>query len=349
MTKHSTRYALQLADWPEVDRAAWEAAIADGDIFDSCGPAVHWAEDTRRWAMGAYGRWLGFLERGGNLVKDCAPTDRVTSELVRAYLEHLKVMVAPRTVVTLLVGLKEMVKKMSPEKDWRWLKDVCNALNRNARPSTDKRARLDQSPEVYATALARMDSLKAEGVQGRNRLCRYRNLLIIALFTSLPLRLKNFTALELDRHLVSEPYGWRISIPAAEVKKKTQPLEFWLIRTLEPYLEFYLQVVRPQLMNGRSSNRVWIGWKGKPLAAHAIHTCVKRDTKRFLGKAINPHQFREMAASTLSTVSPAAARSAAPLLGHRYFSTTERYYVRANQLEASRKVNAMLKSIKAKG
>ena len=41
------------------------------------------------------------------------------------------------------------------------------------------------------------------------------------------------------------------------------------------------------------------------------------------------------------------ARAAAAILGHRSFTTTERYYIRANQLEASRTMNTTLSTIKA--
>src|SRR4051812_13545632 len=50
-------------------------------------------------------------------------------------------------------------------------------------------------------------------------------------------------------------------------------------------------------------------------------------TRRLVGVAINPHLLRDCAATSLSTVSPAAALSAAALLGHRQFATTERYYI----------------------
>lgn len=63
------------------------------------------------------------------------------------------------------------------------------------------------------------------------------------------------------------------------------------------------------------------------------------------GVAIWPHLLRDYAATSLSTESPAAALSAASLLGHRNFSTTEKYYIRANQLEASRKINAAVSSL----
>ena len=71
------------------------------------------------------------------------------------------------------------------------------------------------------------------------------------------------------------------------------------------------------------------------------------DPERLLGAPINPHLFRDCAATSLSLVSTAPARSAAPLLGHRFFSTTERHYVRARQLDASRAMTSALDSMKS--
>ena len=342
-----SRRRLPLVEWPPADRAAWEAAITEGDILDGRGTAAHWAAATRQTNVRHYGRFLGFLTWTNSLHPNLAPEDRVTPDLVRSYVDHLRAAVAPRTVVTSLVGLKVMIKAMAPGRCWRWLQSICIALDRTSKPITDKRARMRPSQEIYVRALAEMDHLLESSLTGHNSLSGYRNMLMIAFLAALPLRLKNFAALEIGRHLIREKDSWRISIPGEEVKNG-QHLEYGLIRSLWPYLETYLQDVRPRLLSDvASSAHLWVGWESARLQPHTIHKCIKRTTRRLFGVAINPHLFRDCAATSLSTISPSAARSAAPLLGHKYFSTTERYYVRANQLEASRKLNAMLTSIKS--
>jgi integrase len=96
-----------------------------------------------------------------------------------------------------------------------------------------------------------------------------------------------------------------------------------------------------------ASIRLWLGFEGEPLAAHSIYCRITRVTDHLLGVKINPHSFRACAATSLADRSPADARLAAPLLGHRYFATTERHYIRARQLEASRKVHATLAEIRS--
>src|SRR6516162_364502 len=67
-----------------------------------------------------------------------------------------------------------------------------------------------------------------------------------------------------------------------------------------------------------------------------------RDTQKAFGRAINPHLFRDAAATTLAIADRAHVRVAAPLLGHRTFTTTERFYQQAKSFDAHRAyVNAI--------
>ena len=68
----------------------------------------------------------------------------------------------------------------------------------------------------------------------------------------------------------------------------------------------------------------------------AIYDRVRARTKDQFGVAINPHLFRDAAATTMAIADPANVRLAAPLLGHRTFTTTERYYRQARALDAHR-------------
>ena len=60
----------------------------------------------------------------------------------------------------------------------------------------------------------------------------------------------------------------------------------------------------------------------------AIYDRIRARTKDKFGVAMNPHLFRDAAATTVAIADPANVRLAAPLLGHRTFTTTEKYYLR---------------------
>ena len=97
--RHPQRRSLPLHAWPAPDRAAWAAAIAEGDIFEGRGPAAHWRPATRATNLDHYARWLGFLDSRGALAAPRRPEDRVTPEAVADYVARLRGEVAPRTVV----------------------------------------------------------------------------------------------------------------------------------------------------------------------------------------------------------------------------------------------------------
>ena len=284
----------------------------------------------------------------GALDSTAMPADRVTRERIRGYVAHLEERIAPRTVVSALVGLKVMIKAMAPDGSWRWLEEICNALNRTARPVTDKRSRMRDTGEIVRTAVAEMDRLLDGPLVTRLDRVAFRDSLMLALLAARPLRLKNFAALARGRHLIQQPQGWEIDIPGEETKTG-QPLHFTVPRLLEPYLETYLERVRPTfLKRGKPEpNGLWLGFEGQPLAQHSIYLRFTFITKRLFGHPINPHLLRDCAATTLSTQSVDDALTAAALLGHRSFKTTERYYIRANQLEASRQISRLIETIRA--
>ena len=68
----------------------------------------------------------------------------------------------------------------------------------------------------------------------------------------------------------------------------------------------------------------------------AIYDRIRARTQEAFGAPVNPHLFRDSAATTMAIADPQHVRAAAPLLGHRTFSTTERYYVQAMGLKAHR-------------
>jgi integrase len=132
-----------------------------------------------------------------------------------------------------------------------------------------------------------------------------------------------------------------LSFAAPEVKNRL-PLTFTLPKNLVPWLERYLAEVRPLFPGATSTKRLWLNQYGPVSSPRFVYLRIVRLTRRLLGKPINPHLLRDCAASSLAMVSGDVARSAAALLGHRHFSTTERYYIQGNDLEASRRLNAIL-------
>lgn len=82
------------------------------------------------------------------------------------------------------------------------------------------------------------------------------------------------------------------------------------------------------------------------MTAMAVYDRIRLHTLEHFGHGISPHLFRDAAASTLATKAPAHVRVAAPLLGHRSFQTTEKYYRLARVQEGHGRFIAALSQLR---
>ena len=159
--------------------------------------------------------------------------------------------------------------------------------------------------------------------------------------------MKNFASLELGQHLARTEHNWLIALPAVETKTK-QPIAFDLPEMLLPWLERYLSEVRILFPGAAESSRLWMGKDGALTDQQSISDRITRLTRRLFGTSINPHLLRDCAASSLANDSIEVAQAAPALLGHRHRSTTEKYYIQADNLAASRTLGTLLDSIRSR-
>ncbi len=339
------RKQLPYQAWPATDRNAWEGLLREGDVLDGRGAGWHWSEATRRTNLKHYGRWLGWLKLQGTLEVVTDPTDRVTPERVTAYVRDLINEVAPKTADSYLRDLKVVAKALQPDKDWRWLMDLTNRIKAWARPSRNHRPPILPADEMFRRVLAELDRLAAGDFKMRPVQLAYRDMLLVAVQLCSALRLRNLAMIRIGTHLQKLGPEWHLRFAGSETKNKN-PLHLVLHQALAPHLECYLEHVRPLIPGSEKTNHLWPACKGKPMAHHTVYDCTRRTTERLFGVAINPHMFRTIGATFLAESSPADALRARPLLGHRSNATTERFYVKASQIEASRKVTNAIHEIR---
>ena len=127
---------------------------------------------------------------------------------------------------------------------------------------------------------------------------RFRNGLMIAFLAFIPIRLKNLAALEIGRHIVREGDRWLVTIPREETKTGA-PIEFPVPEVLEPYLAFYLDVVRPRMLRRPTCTALWVGAKGGALVYGAIGQVFGQVSGDRRGLRITAHDARDAAATTL--------------------------------------------------
>jgi len=339
------RIELPLAAWPAEDRAAWDDLFRTGDLLDGQGAAVHWAEATRNTNRKHYARWLGWLVANDLLDNDLAPWERVTPASVEAYARSLIDRRAPRTVASALIGLKCVAQRMRPDHDWRWLKELTNRLDRWAKPSRDSRERILSAPDIFTRVIAELERCISGPLEKRRDQLAFRDALIVAILATCPIRLRNLAMMEIGKHLDRIGPEWHLRFEASETKTG-QSIHLVLPIEFAPFLAVFLEKVRPAFPQAADDGYVWPAGKGKPMAKETIYMRVMKRTRELFGVALNPHAFRSIAATFLAEASPGDALYARPLLGHRQPETTERYYIRASQIDAARTVSAALRQIR---
>jgi len=237
---------------------------------------------------------------------------------------------------------------MALDEDWKWLAHICNVLKRNAKPQRNKRSRILSSVKIYKAALDELRRLSTTDLNTRDQKVGFRNALMLGMLTVAPIRLKNFAALQPGFTLIKNGRTWLVTAHESAVKNGTS-ITLELPEDLALFVDIYLASVRPQLLGKNISEALWLNWYGKEMTEHAIYLRFVKFTRRLLGRSINPHLLRDCAATTLAMDSPSSAFAARGLLGHKRFSTTDKYYIHAQQLEASRRVNELLAALMVNG
>lgn len=338
--KAPERACLPISQWPEPDRRLWLAACAPGDILDDeIGARSGHGEVTNRKAAKGYGRWLTYLQISAPDTLAMAPAARITRERVRAYVDSLiAIGNSTQTILARLQELGEVAKVMGPDRNWSFINDIASKIRARHRPARDK-ANLRPSDELVDLGFHLMKS--AGSVSGLEAAIAYRDGLVIAVLALIPLRRRNLADLVIDRTLIRQGSEWLIAFGEDETKTHTA-FEIGLPEILREPLEDYLQNYRPVLAarEGRWTRplegALWVSKDGSPMTQIALYDRVRARTKDAFGVAINPHLFRDAAATTMAIADPEHVRLAAPLLGHRTFATTERYYQQAKGYQAHR-------------
>jgi len=331
---------MPLREWPSADRELWLAAIRQEDLLEGGGARSGLRPTSNRKMERGYGRFLTFMNLAGLCTENIPAVDQISEPVVRRYVRELRELGnSTGTLLGRLQELHDVVRSMRPDRDWSWIRGVASRIRSNHLPSIKKRHRMVATDDLLRLgqqlmqAAPRKKSLKGSALE-------YRDGLLLALLALRPLRLRNLAALDLDRTLLRERDAFRISFDGNETKNGS-PLSFpWPDVLLEPLIE-WLEGYRPEL--ARQTNRwtrriggaLWVSSHGSPMTKQAIYDRVAKRTAQAFGAAINPHLFRDIAATTQAIEDPKHIRITAALLGHKTFATTERFYLQGRMLEST--------------
>ena len=330
------RSSLPFPKWPLRDQIRWTAAFATKDLLDVTCPCVHWRPATIATVEEGYGYALAWLVSQDFLDPQFDPGERWFPDRLRAYIRFLQASLSPATVLNRIIALERALAVLEPAMDRAFLRCAICKLPCTV-DSARKRARLREPADLFELGLQLMDeALKRPMTNARKNAAVYRDGLQIALLAMRPFRIRNFASIRKGTHLRPQGAGWRLVFKASETKTSQQidvafPTE--LVSALQTYLDHFRLLLAGDKYTG---DRLWVGYYFTPLAAHSMRLNIYKRTSKAFGVPINPHLFRDCAATSIAVHDPAHVRIAAAVLGHRSFATTEKFYNLANTIEAGR-------------
>lgn len=344
----NNRKCLPFDRWPALDQQLWCSGTRPAGLFEVAGAGAEWSLRSRDKTERGYGRWLSWLQASGQFDDQTHPGDRVDRARVATYLAEIATTCAPWTQACRIQELHDALRVLAPKQDWDWLAGLLVTLRLRARPVRNKRQRLRPAEELIALGERLMRQAgTAPGWSPRRQAVHYRDGLIIALLAYRPLRIKNFAALCLGQHLVQKSSRFWLLVSAQETKARI-PYEVAFPDALVGALRRYLDRHRPVLLRGEhggepaQTDSLWISEIATQLDPQALATRISKHTRAAFGMSLPPHWFRDAAATTLAVQDPQHVRDARHVLGHASLATTERHYIQAYSLHASRRHQEML-------
>jgi integrase/recombinase XerD len=350
-----TARCLPILEWPEQDRHAWQRACARGGLLDDGGLAANWRASTQETIAKGYGRWLAFLISSDLLDPDIPPAARVTRARVDAYIADLTAANnASGTIHIRILQLCRAIDAMCPGSRPAWLGRILARARAAVQPTRDDRARLVPASSLLDLAYTLMNRAEHGDWSPRLGAVTYRDGLMIIMFLTTGLRVGNLARLRLGHSLVCRTNGWWVSFSDAETKGRRR-IDLPLPCELTPLVERYLKTWRPMLLQRPGVREVgpdtdpgflWLGRYGGAFGPKKVNKRINDVTRREFGQAMNPHLFRKLVPTELAIHDPANVGIAQPLLGHASYDTTQKYYNLGKSMDAARRVQATMVSIR---
>ncbi|MBB4145999.1 tyrosine-type recombinase/integrase [Rhizobium rhizoryzae] len=324
MASHMNK-GLPYHAWPQEDRDMFKDLAGAGGLFDDT-PWGDLSKTTVRNRRYAYGNWLGFLDSVDSNYLKHPPSQRVTPELVKCYVEKMRLNCTETAIAIALQRLYLTVKTADPKRSWDWLFLVQRRIQRAAIPV--RRERL-LSPDLYRIGVELMNDAKRKRALFDRVIIsqaeQYRDGLMIAMLAETVIRRAGFTALRIDDHVVRIGERWRIFV-TEDMVKTGEEQDFELSEELGAFLDDYLTTYRPVFPGADQHKGMW-PYGDRPMTDKMVRRYIRKHTGHRLGIPVSPHDFRRAAATFVAEVDPRNVRMIKDLLGHRTFAMTEKHYI----------------------
>jgi integrase len=178
------------------------------------------------------------------------------------------------------------------------------------------------------------DADNAPGLTPFRRARQFRNGLMVALLAERPIRLKNFSALELGRSFVEVEGQWWIVLDGRDTKEG-RPDERRVPEALMSHLRRYLTHHRNVLAGMQEpSTALWLSTYGQPMRYDSVAAAIAETTRQTVGMKVRPHLFRTSAGSSAAIHAAQLPHLTSAVLNHRDQKTAHEHYIRVASMSA---------------
>jgi hypothetical protein len=249
------------------------------------------------------------------------------------------------SIIARLSELRQAMRIMHPEADFRWLTSPGGRSLEALLRVTKNPIRIIDSDVLYEWGRTMMREALAEAHPERRRI-GYRNGLLIALFAARAPRVRSMASLHLEKTVIRNGDGSYRLIFEEEDVKTGRPLEYDATEGLSSAIDRYLAVERIELLTGQRHAWLWVNKYGEPLSADNIGDMIQRQSRRTFGFAFGPHRFRHGVGTTAPLKDPGHPGVAASMLGISGHMVEE-HYNRATQADVANRFHASLRKQRA--
>ncbi|WP_417463043.1 hypothetical protein [Kordiimonas sp.] len=286
---------LPLAEWPETDKAMWEALFLEGNPLDDQGPLAHYRSTSRHTLEMRYGRWLKWLADHEFETLDLAPARRASVERLRRWLSALS-HTMPISQWAFLDGVLRILRAAEPdfprEDQHRLVGALKSAAGRH-------RSRRKEGRILSSAVLLEAGRCLAMEVAPQNSSLIFgttdlRDGAMIAFLALMPIRLRALANLRLNESIFISSDSITVALPA-ELTKTGVPWEAEVAEQVVPILRKYLNEGRPLLQARSPGNdpHFWLGRHGRRLSMGAFRPQLVKQTERMTGVCVSVRIFFE--------------------------------------------------------
>ncbi|WPB85959.1 hypothetical protein [Sediminicoccus rosea] len=317
------------AAWPEADRAAWELAnTVSYDVWDDAGKALRLRPWTRKGYARAYGIWLAWLDRSGQLDPAEGPGQRPSPERIAGWVRTMRDMGRKNGVIKLyLMSLHAILAFLAPGTDTSFIlrpggRSLDELFPTEPKPFTphDSGDLLEHAKALHARGLTDRD--------GDQRWKALRDAAIMAMLYVYGPRHADISSMVMGENLRMTRNGQMIARFRETATKDKRWREYPLHPVVAAIVRDYLELARPHLCGPAEEDWLWWGKVGEPLTYRGFEGVVRRRNRDFTGVAEGPQMARKWLTETAKNRSPEAAFDAAEVAGHTP-RVALRYYAQA--------------------